>query len=126
MYDNYGYINGVEVLKAFAQGLVRHFRDLGLLAFYGGEKFCALLPDTTEDNTLGLVNTILQHFETLRFPVMESSVQLGVNIGIAFYNSGRYPSFDKLFADADAALSTSKGIGSNKSFVARSDFRHAR
>ena len=111
--DQYGHLMGDEVLKEAAATLSKCLRNTDLLARYGGEEFCALLPALDTEQAIELAERIRRHIEACSFQSESGEFNVTVSIGLARYSSARHPSFDKLFADADAALYAAKNAGRN-------------
>jgi diguanylate cyclase len=112
--DNYGHLAGDDVLRHIAKVIGGILRSSDVLGRYGGEEFCAFLPNTTESDALGLA-------ERIRAGIEASPIQLGVavtlkttvSIGVADSVRAGYD-FKGLLATADSAMYGAKNGGRNR------------
>ena len=112
--DTYGHLVGDDVLRHIAQTISGILRSSDVLGRYGGEEFCAFLPNTTEGDALGLA-------ERIRAGIEASPIQLGLNvtlkttvsIGVADSVRAGYD-FKGLLATADSAMYGAKNAGRNR------------
>lgn len=112
--DTYGHLVGDDVLRHIAKVICGILRSSDVLGRYGGEEFCAFLPNTTESDALGLA-------ERIRAGIEASSIQLGlmvtlkttVSIGVADSVRAGYD-FKGLLATADSAMYGAKNGGRNR------------
>ena len=112
--DNYGHLAGDDVLRHIAKVISGILRSSDVLGRYGGEEFCAFLPNTTESDALGLA-------ERIRSGIEASPIQLGlavtlkttVSIGVADSVRAGYD-FKGLLATADSAMYGAKNGGRNR------------
>jgi len=58
--DGHGHAAGDEVLRRFAGLTLAHLREQDLLARWGGEEFLLLLPQSTRDEALGVLDRLQQ------------------------------------------------------------------
>ena len=112
--DTYGHLVGDDVLRHIAQTISGILRSSDVVGRYGGEEFCAFLPNTTEGDALGLA-------ERIRAGIEASPIQLGLNvtlkttvsIGVADSVRAGYD-FTGLLATADSAMYGAKNGGRNR------------
>ena len=112
--DNYGHLVGDDVLRHIAKTISSILRSSDVLGRYGGEEFCAFLPNTTESDALGLA-------ERIRAGIESSPIQLSlgvtlkttVSIGVADSVRAGYD-FKGLLATADSAMYGAKNGGRNR------------
>ena len=112
--DTYGHLVGDDVLRHIAKTISGILRSSDVLGRYGGEEFCAFLPNTTESDALGLA-------ERIRAGIEASPLQLGlavtlkttVSIGVADSVRAGYD-FKGLLATADSAMYGAKNGGRNR------------
>ncbi|WP_260294976.1 GGDEF domain-containing protein [Sedimenticola hydrogenitrophicus] len=115
--DEFGHPVGDDVLVDVVRILGSRLRKQDTLGRYGGEEFCILLPGTDEVGAMVVA-------ETLRGAVAEAPLAVGykevfatVSIGVTVCPSSCDScdqEFDKLLADADAALYQAKNEGRNR------------
>ena len=112
--DTYGHLVGDDVLRHIAKTIGGILRSSDVLGRYGGEEFCAFLPNTTESDALGLA-------ERIRAGIEAASIKLGTNvnlkttvsIGVADSVRAGYD-FKGLLATADSAMYGAKNGGRNR------------
>jgi diguanylate cyclase (GGDEF)-like protein len=117
--DTYGHPAGDEVLRTVAAALHAEGRAEDVLGRYGGDEFLLVLPETTLDGALALVERLQ---ERLRHTVVggpplhagadpgEIGIPLQLSAGIALYPSDGLQRHE-LIALADGALYASKRSG---------------
>lgn len=112
--DNYGHLVGDDVLRHIAKTISVILRSSDVLGRYGGEEFCALLPNTTENDALGLAERIRVGIETTPIQLsMNITLKTTVSIGVADSVRVGYD-FKGLLAAADSAMYGAKNGGRNR------------
>jgi diguanylate cyclase (GGDEF)-like protein len=107
--DLHGHAKGDEALKLIGSSLRRYARKPFVACRYGGEEFCVLLPDTPARAAAAVA-------ERLRASVqggLSGAPGITISVGYACLAAGEFPSPDKLFEAADAALYAAKAAGRN-------------
>lgn len=108
--DTHGHAMGDQVLMAFGGLLKRRLRDADYACRYGGEEFCAILPNTP---MAGARKTA----EDIRRAVMVmdcNGVTVTVSIGVATLDQLQSHTPNGLLKAADEALYEAKGQGRNR------------
>ena len=110
--DAYGHSAGDRVLIRVAALLSERLRPSDKLGRYGGEEFCAILPETP-------LTSATQIAESLRSIIAEHSIlidhqpiEVSVSIGVAEW-SAQLQAID-LYRAADQMLYRAKGLGRNR------------
>lgn len=119
--DHYGHDVGDEVLKWVAEvlsNLMRRRADV--LARFGGEEFVVLLPDTSQEDVVGLVDRLLEH---VRSHKVELAGNLRLSVTLSAGVAVRRPGDDalSLFRRADDCLYRSKDLGRDRLTVDSDD-----
>lgn len=115
--DRYGHLAGDAVLATLAAAMRGLLRDYDLIGRFGGEEFCALLPDTSPAQAG-------QAAERLRRKLAQLTIAAGsgpdstplhvtVSIGVATLSSSQLD-LEELIAAADAALYRAKAAGRDR------------
>lgn len=100
--DHYGHLVGNLVLREFAEVLRNTVRAGDLVARWGGEEFCAILPQSTLENALDVAERIRAAVRKHTFPYRAVSV----SVGVATFLAGMHD--HEVLAAADAALYRAK------------------
>ena len=107
--DTYGHIVGDEVLKAFANHLQENIEQQGLCFRYGGEEFMMILPSTTIDVALALVENLRIKQEMLDTGCGRS---VTMSAGITAFTAN-IKTANQIIKIADQALYKAKQSGRN-------------
>jgi len=84
--DTFGHPTGDRVLTTVAQSLRRIARDTDIVGRYGGDEFCAVLPDTDVDAAWRFAGRLVAEVGRWPFEVEEGrTVPIDLSIGVAVY-----------------------------------------
>lgn len=119
--DNFKYVNdtfghhfGDLVLKRMSQTCSSNLRTSDILARFGGEEFCIVLPDTDQEGAMVICERIRLAVESMRVACNnDAEVPITVSIGVAVTDSS-LESYERLLKNSDAALYASKANGKNR------------
>ncbi len=115
--DTYGHPAGDECIRKVA-GVLRAVakRPADVVARYGGEELCMILPETDEPGTYAIAEEL--RLKVRGLGIMHNASEKGVvtiSLGIATYSGGEPTlSTGELISRADEALYTSKGAGRDR------------
>lgn len=114
--DQRGHAEGDALLCEVPRVLRAELRDGDVLARYGGDEFCILLPNTTTESALAVAERLRQAIEEKGFGADESAhVRLSVGVASSGDVAGREGKpTDSLLTLADHALFRAKRSGGNK------------
>jgi len=107
--DTYGHSIGDTVLCGVAELLQANIRKSDSVARFGGEEFCIILPNTTQEQAIRIAETIRIKVEKATFDDIPVTCSFGVT-SIKF--KARTPS--ELIEQADLALYEAKSLGRNQ------------
>jgi diguanylate cyclase (GGDEF)-like protein/PAS domain S-box-containing protein len=112
--DQYGHVNGDQVLKAFS-GLVKKILRSGDICFrYGGEEFVILLPETKLEDGHSVLERLRQTWAAMRLTLSDGqTLQSTVSIGLIQHPTN-YIEFKNLIHACDGALYEAKNNGRNR------------
>ena len=114
--DNFGHHTGDEVLKQVAELLRVTLRTGDLLCRYGGEEFCLLMVDLTEENALALCERLRRAIELNAGKGINSVKGLTVtmSLGVCIHTPSSTEDLSMMVTRADAALYEAKNAGRNR------------
>lgn len=117
--DAFGHVAGDGILKQVVASIARSLRQTDLLGRYGGDEFCALLPNTELDEAAEIAERIRQAVTQVRLPVSGPQEVAGatVSIGVATALTTD-PSLEATFKRADKALYRAKSAGRDRVLTA--------
>ncbi|MGE0593323.1 MAG: diguanylate cyclase [Vicinamibacterales bacterium] len=119
--DTYGHLAGSKVLVEAAAAIRNGARETDMVARFGGDEFCLVLPDTGSAGAVSAAERIRDMFREHRFLVAEgSAIQLTCSIGVATLPDVA-GSAEELLRAADTAMYKVKGGGKNGIHVAREE-----
>ncbi|MBB1449884.1 diguanylate cyclase [Pseudoalteromonas sp. SG43-1] len=107
--DTYGHSIGDAVLCGVAELLQANIRKSDSVARFGGEEFCIILPNTTQEQAIRIAEAIRIKVEKATFEDIPVTCSFGVT-SIKF--KARTPS--ELIEQADLALYEAKSLGRNQ------------
>jgi diguanylate cyclase (GGDEF)-like protein len=121
--DNYGHQTGDMVLKSTSELITRAIRSIDIVSRYGGEEFCIIMPDTSENNGRVFIDRLRNEIADFRFKSqnMQKEVSITVSVGCSVFPHHATTS-DRLIYCADMALLKAKSLGRNKAIMYQSDF----
>lgn len=118
--DNYGHSTGDKVLKAVSRSVAKRLREVDFIARFGGEEFIILLPETSAENAIGMLNRTRERLSktTMRSKASngeETKFTVTVSIGISEFVDG--DTAESVFERADKALYDAKENGRNQCII---------
>jgi diguanylate cyclase len=119
--DKLGHSAGDQILKQFAELLVRNVKGRDYVARIGGEEFAIVLPQTAMGNAYHLTERIRKELEASRWVIPRTGQPAGrltASFGIAQLKDGDDPA--ALIDRADAKLYDAKRDGRNRIAIERS------
>jgi diguanylate cyclase (GGDEF)-like protein len=113
--NTYGHLAGDVVLIGIANIIRESAREYDLVSRFGGEEFALLMPETTPEQALPLIESIRQAIQAAEFPVSTSltPVKVTMSFGVAGrQRSGQKP--EEIVHNADLAVYKAKQTGRNR------------
>jgi len=110
--DSYGHRAGDKVLQVVAECFATSVRSTDFVARYGGEEFVFILPGSTPDDGMKLMNRIREKVAEIGFHFRGSPVSVTISCGLAVLRTedGADDAFDR----ADKAMYAAKDAGRNR------------
>lgn len=109
--DNYGHQAGDRVLKVIGRSIAKRLREVDFFCRYGGEEFVALLPETTGETALEVLDKIRAAIANASFNYKDQPLEITVSVGISAFN--QEDKLEDVFERADRALYNAKSSGRN-------------
>jgi two-component system cell cycle response regulator len=110
--DTHGHLAGDSVLRGLAAMLQKRLRPNDRLGRYGGEEFCAILPETALPNAAKIGEELRALVESHVFVAEDKRISVTVSIGASCLAAGMEPV--DLYRSADEMLYKAKRTGRNK------------
>ncbi|MFT3735201.1 MAG: GGDEF domain-containing protein [Rhodocyclaceae bacterium] len=110
--DTHGHLIGDAVLRQIATALRQRLRPSDEIGRFGGEEFCAILPETPLDKASLMAESLRALVQSQPFLVDETSIHLTVSIGISTLADDMQST--DLYRLADEALYRAKNSGRNR------------
>jgi diguanylate cyclase (GGDEF)-like protein len=113
--DEYGHLQGDEVLKKVARTLVQGCRPNDEIYRYGGEEFLLVIPEQSIDAACTVAERHRARIEQLAIPNIGSpGTIVTISAGVASINPSSRPSIKEWLERADAAPYRAKQLGRNR------------
>jgi diguanylate cyclase (GGDEF)-like protein len=122
--DRFGHAVGDMVLREFARFGRQTLRPSDVLGRWGGEEFLIVLPNTTLDVALGIVERVRFAASRIKGGAFGEEMHVTVSVGLAT-NEGDPAHLEEIIASADAALYDAKEGGRDLICVAPESYNLA-
>lgn len=109
--DRHGHAAGDEVIRRFSQTLKRMLRPSDVCGRYGGEEFGILMPDTTEEEAIRLLQTV--RLSLHQTPMLDAEPAVTASFGVAALEA-HCVSVDAWLRQADDRLYQAKRLGRDR------------
>jgi two-component system cell cycle response regulator len=110
--DTYGHQAGDAVLRGLAALIKKRLRPTDTLGRYGGEEFCALLPETTLQGAAAIAEELRAMIASHTFVADKQEIKATLSIGAGTLHPNMQA--DALYKSADEKLYAAKRTGRNK------------
>lgn len=116
--DTHGHEAGDDALRAVAGAVAAHARSQDLIARFGGEEFCLLVPGMEQDEALLYFEELRQRIAALEVDIGTATLRMTVSIGLCCLHPQR-DALHRLISEADRQLYLAKAGGRNRVSCAR-------
>jgi diguanylate cyclase (GGDEF)-like protein len=110
--DRFGHPAGDRVIKALSRLMTLRLRKSDIVGRYGGEEFAVVLPDTSIEDALPVIDKLRDEFSRLAFRRDGDAFSCTLSAGLAGATPNEDPA--ELLAAADKALYDAKHGGRNR------------
>ena len=111
--DTHGHLVGDHALRTLAKILQQNCRVTDAIGRYGGEEFCVLLPETTEEQALQWAERVRQTIAGTQWTVQEVELNMTASFGVA-QRMAETRSAEEFVDQADQALLIAKRTGRDR------------
>ena len=115
--DTFGHTAGNLILKNVAHLIKASCRPADIVARYGGDEFCVILPETKEGDALQVAEKIRKAMELLSVKHNHLEIKVTISIGIATLDSANFDTMEDLILCADEHLYEAKEKGRNQTVL---------
>ncbi len=112
--NTYGHQAGDTVLKEVAKIITSSSRSIDIPCRYGGEEFSIILPETSRQDAMIVIERIRQKVEDIKIQYNDISLQLTISGGLATIPELSPDNIEEFIDMADKALYCSKRSGRNR------------
>ena len=120
--DTYGHGPGDEVLRLLATVATNNLRSIDLVARYGGEEFVVVMPETTREQAVKIMERLRKRVAQTDFPIHDGARSLSITISIGVATTANPDDMaEDVLERADAALYQAKHAGRNRCMAAEDD-----
>lgn len=114
--DTYGHLAGDKVLQLLARSMRENLRETDYIARYGGEEFIILLPSTSPETAVAVLDKLREHTHALPFHFRHERVEVTFSGGVMGFREVDGP--HRLLDIADRALYRAKEQGRDRILLA--------
>lgn len=111
--DVHGHLAGDEVICHCVNHLTQRLRHSDSIGRYGGEEFLLLLPSTTPDGAMAVLDELRASLAEAPVQYGDSHIELRISIGVCCVVPSEDDTIASLLARADEALYEAKAMGRN-------------
>lgn len=111
--DTYDYQCGDFILQQIAATIEKNIRSHDILARYGDEQFCCLLPETSIESAVDLAERFRKKISQKKYRYLDKSVNVTISLGVSTL-SKETTTAEMLLKKADAGLNNAKKAGCNR------------
>ncbi len=112
--DIHGHLEGDALLRQVAAMISSSVRESDVAARYGGDEFCIVLPETSQDQALLLAERLRSEVATIKRGSNGQSLSIGASIGVFSPQRADDLEPEKIIGFADAALREAKAAGKDQ------------
>jgi diguanylate cyclase (GGDEF)-like protein len=111
--DSYGHLAGDQVLVVVGENIRKPLRPNDLVARFGGEEFCVLLPETRLEHALEIAERLRERVSKADTGSVDGQQlpKVTISLGVTEYKPGY--ALDTMIASADVAMYHAKKNGRN-------------
>lgn len=113
--DTYGHQAGDDVLKCFAERLLKNIRGKDLACRFGGEEFVIAMPETDQELAFIVADRIRREISAHPVIAANGSIQIAITVSAGISTAaGAHDSIEDMIRRADEALYVAKQNGRNQ------------
>jgi len=109
--DTHGHQAGDRVLKVIGRSVAKRLREVDFFCRFGGEEFVALMPETSLEDAMPVLDAIRAAIANASFNYKEQPISITLSVGVTSFSAD--DDLETAFARADEALYAAKSGGRN-------------
>lgn len=109
--DRYGHVCGDYLLQAVSEDLRKSVREYDIVSRWGGDEFLLLLPNTNEEEAVGLAQRISKMVEKRRYSYENQTLSVTLTLGVSIIRSD--DTVGNIIKKADDVMYQGKRAGRN-------------
>jgi len=111
--DQHGHLLGDKILQALHPLMQSHCRDIDVISRLGGDEFCIIMPETSQEEAINISDRIRATIEKEPFEKQHITVSIGIATHTLKQRTAAPALLEKFLSEADRALYRVKDIGRN-------------
>ena len=104
------------MLKVISRSIAKRLREVDFFGRYGGEEFVVILPETSLEKAVAVLEKIRAEIANTAFNYKDEPLAITLSMGITEFRAG--DTTESVFSRADRALYSAKASGRNRCQVA--------
>ena len=114
--DTFGHEGGDQAIRIFAAVCRKNFREIDIIARFGGDEFVIILPEVTSEQAVQVMERLRMSLKSQVFEIAGKPLSLTISAGIAALVDVNEP-LDSILKRADEAMYQAKTAGRDRVYM---------